>query len=393
MTPLPPRILIAPDSFKGSLSAQDAALAIAEGLRQAMPAAVTRCIPMADGGEGTLEALWPAGYQRQEVATQDALGRSIQGHYGLDASGRRAVVELAMASGLPQLRLSERDPLAASTEGTGLLLRRALETLGEGNKEALLCVGGSATTDAGTGLLRALGWRFLDSAGRDLAAGGAALIHLAQIVPPREASRTLLRDLTVNIACDVTNPLTGPQGAATVYGPQKGADPDQVRQLDSALEHFACVAVSSGAPDIRTVAGAGAAGGTAGGLLALLPAAGVTVRLQSGAALVAQANGLQTALQHERWDIVFTGEGQLDAQSSQGKVVAQVAQLAAQQGVPCVALCGRVQAGAVRTVGGLNAAFALASGPLSLTQSQQQAAPLLTAQAEQLGRFWQAARK
>lgn len=374
------KILIAPDSFKGSLGALEAAQAIARGLRSASDDIVAHCIPMADGGEGTLEALLGGGYTRVTAPTQDALGRGMLGHYGLDRLGRRVVVELAVASGLPQLLPQERQPLRAGTYGTGLLLQHALEQLGAGPKEVLLCLGGSATTEAGTGILHALGWGFLDAEGRALAAGGAALAGLAQIVAP---SNPLLAGLRLAIACDVTNPLTGAYGAAAVYGPQKGASPAQVALLDAALEHFAAVTQRCGGADVRQVAGSGAAGGTAGGLLALLPLVGVEGTLQSGAALVAWASGLEAALERP-WSLVITGEGSLDAQTSRGKVVAQVAALAQAAGVPCVALCGQVQPDAVRAVAGLSAAFALANGPLTLAESQQRAGELLSLQAEQL---------
>lgn len=377
-------MLIAPDSFKGSLKATEAAQAIERGIRQALPGAVTRLCPMADGGEGTLDALTAgAGYRLERCASSDPLGRPLSAHYALSETDRRAVVELAAASGLPLLSPAERDPLRASTRGTGEVILQAAGRLSAGG-EVLVCLGGSATTDGGAGILRALGLRFLDAEGRELPEGGAALRHLARV--DASGLRAEVRGLRFRLACDVTNPLTGPQGAAAIYGPQKGASPEQVSELDAALEQLARVTAAQTGRDPRTLSGGGAAGGCAAGLWSWLGAA-----VERGAPLVAEASGLCRALSTQPWDLLWTGEGRLDAQSSAGKVVSEVARLGEQHGVTVVALAGEVGENAALT--GLTAAFALARGPLSLAESQEKAAELLTLQAEQLTRLWAAGRQ
>ncbi|MFC6592982.1 glycerate kinase [Deinococcus lacus] len=374
------RILIAPDSFKGSLSAYAVAGAIARGVKRACPEADTVCVPMADGGEGTLEVFIRSGLARRSLTVADPLGRPVTAYYA--AGDNVAVVELAQASGLPLLEPTERNPRLSSTRGTGELLLAAAQELPAGG-ELLLCIGGSATNDAGSGLLSALGARFLDASGQELPAGGAALRRLDSI----DLSGLLphLSKLSIRVACDVDNPLLGPRGASTVFGPQKGAGAAEVAELEQALGQFADVVARQTGVQLHDLAGAGAAGGTAGGLHALLGAS-----LEPGVRLVAQLSGLERRLTAEDWDLVWTGEGSLDMQSAHGKVVSGVCGLALQRQLPVIALCGRVAAGAVDAVAGLQAAFALANGPLSPAESQAQAADLLTLQAEQLTRLWQA---
>ncbi|GHG02715.1 hypothetical protein GCM10017783_13720 [Deinococcus piscis] len=378
-------MLIAPDSFKGSLNASAVAVAIAAGVRVAAPHAEICCLPLADGGEGTLDVLSATGaFERRTLTVQDPLGRPVVGHYALSTQGnlsrQEAVIELAVASGLTLLHESELDPRRASTFGTGELLRAAAQELPPGSR-VLLCVGGSATNDAGTGLLQALGARFLDASGDPLAPGGAALSRLDRIdlsgVPQQ------VQALNIEVACDVTTPLVGPQGASAVFGPQKGATPSVVAELDRGLTRFADVVERQLGVALHQLPGAGAAGGTAGGLHALLKA-----RLSPGAALVAAASGLTRRIQQESWDLIWTGEGSLDPQSAQGKVVSEVAALAGPRGFPVVALAGRVVPGTLALLPGLTAMFALADGPLSLRESQARAAELLSHQAEQLTRLY-----
>ena len=338
-------IAIAPDSFKGALSAEGVARAIAEGLAASFPKAEFRLIPMADGGEGTVDA-WAAsaGATRIKVVVQDPLGRPVKAEYAFEASSRTAVIEMAAASGLPLLAPGERNPLATSTYGTGELVRDALD---RGARHVILGIGGSATNDGGAGVAAALGARLLDARGRELPPGGAALARLAKIdlscLDPRVAKTCF------EAACDVTNPLCGPSGASAVYGPQKGATPKDVKTLDAALRHFAEVAATT--PGIAKRAkpeapGAGAAGGLGFGLMAFCGA-----KLRSGVKIIAESVGLRERL--EGCDLAITGEGRLDAQTMNGKTPAGVAKVAKRAGVPCIAICGCVGEGyeAVHKVG------------------------------------------
>ncbi|MUN37743.1 glycerate kinase [Actinomadura litoris] len=371
------RVVVAPDSFKGSLTARDACAAIAAGVRRAAPAARVRAVPMADGGEGTLDCFLGArGGRRVEVAATDPLGRPVTARYGLSGEGTSAVVELAAASGLPLVEDVPPDPLGAATTGTGALVADAVR---RGAREVLVCVGGSASTDGGAGLLSALGFRFLDASGAELPPGGAALARLAAIDDadvPAEVRATRFR-----VACDVTNPLTGPSGAAAVFGPQKGAAPAQVRELDAALTRFADVLADRYGVRVHDLPGAGAAGGACGGLAGALGA-----EPAPGAALVAAAVGLPAALAGA--DLVITGEGRVDGQSASGKVVSAVAALARERGVRAVALAGGV-AGPLDGLHalGLTAAFSLADGPRALDELRSEAAPLLSALADQVVRL------
>src|SRR5690606_10545855 len=328
----PMRVVVAPDSFKGSLPAARACEAIAAGVRRAAPGAEVAAVPMADGGEGTLDCFLAArGGEVVEIAATDPLGRPVKARYALSGDGRSAVVELAAASGLTLVEDVPRDPVNAATTGTGELVADAVR---RGAREVLVAVGGSATTDGGSGLLRALGVRFLDARGEDLPPGGAALARLARIddagVPPE------VRAARFRVACDVTSPLVGPEGAAAVFGPQKGASPGQVRELDAALTVFADVLARDRGVRVHDLPGAGAAGGTCGGLVGVLGA-----EPSHGAPLMAEITGLPAAL--DGADLVITGEGRVDGQSAAGKVVSAVAALARERGVPAVALAGGVE--------------------------------------------------
>ncbi|WP_067465297.1 glycerate kinase [Actinomadura macra] len=371
------RVVIAPDSFKGSLSAAAVCAAIEAGVRRAAPAADVVAVPMADGGEGTLDCFLAArGGVPVEVAATDPLGRPVTARYALSGDGSSAVVELAAASGLPLVEDVPPDPLGASSTGTGELIADAVR---RGARDVLVCVGGSASTDGGAGLLGALGMRFLDVSGGGLPPGGAALARLERIDDsgvPAEVRATRVR-----VACDVTNPLVGPSGAAAVFGPQKGATPAQVRELDAALTRFADVLAARSGVRVHDLPGAGAAGGTCGGLVAALGA-----EPAPGAALVAEAVGLPAALTGA--DLVITGEGRVDGQSAGGKVVSAVATLASERGVPAVALAGGVAGplGGLHELG-LTAAFSLADGPRTLDELKSEAAPLLAALADQVIRL------
>jgi len=323
------KIVVAPNSFKGSLSASQAAAAIARGVRAALPDADVLEIPVADGGEGTVEALVSArkGIYRS-VEVEGPLGDPVQATYGVIDDGRTGVVELASASGLTLIPADKREPRKTSTYGFGQLLNAVR---GQGVGSIIAGIGGSATNDGGAGMAQALGYRFLDTTGRDLPRGGAELARLERI--DAAAFDAGWRSISVMVACDVTNPLTGPQGASYIYGPQKGADERAVRELDQALAHLAEIIERDLGRRVADVPGAGAAGGAGAGLIAFLDA-----RLVPGAPLVVDASGFDRALPGAR--LVITGEGRVDGQTAFGKAPGEVAKRARAAGIPTLLLAG-----------------------------------------------------
>jgi glycerate kinase len=323
------KIIVAPNSFKGSISATQAAIAIANGVREVFPDAEVVEIPVADGGEGTVEALVSAHNGTYEwVNVEGPLGDPVLASYGLIDSGKTAVVELASASGYVLVSAAARDPRKTSTYGFGQLLEAARKA---GVETLIAGIGGSATNDAGAGMAQALGYRLLDRAGRELPRGGAALQTLERI--DGSGLNSGWRSVRVMVACDVTNPLTGPEGASYVYGPQKGADPITVAALDRALGHFAEVIERELGKRVADIPGAGAAGGTGAGLMAFLDA-----KLVPGAALVVGASGFDRAL--DGADMVITGEGRVDSQTAYGKAPGEIARRAQAVGVPAALIAG-----------------------------------------------------
>ena len=322
------RILIAPDKFKGTLSAVEVAEAMRRGALRALPGASVELCPVADGGDGTAETLCEAlGGTRSVAVVSGPLGAPLEAPLYLLDDGR-VVIEMAQASGLALLE-GKKDPLRTSSFGTGELLGAALEqALGEG--EVLIAIGGSASTDGGTGAAHARGWRFLDAAGSDLEPGGGALVDLAAIEPPQE-----IRRATITGFSDVDNPLLGPSGAARVFGPQKGASPAEVELLERGLGTLAGRIAQDLDIDVGSISGGGAAGGMGAGLVAFF--GGV---LKPGFEALAEAVALREAL--ARADLVLTGEGSLDEQSLAGKAPVGVARMAAEAGVLCLAISGRV---------------------------------------------------
>jgi glycerate kinase len=334
-------VVVAPAPFKGALPAAAAARAIAAGVRLAAPGVETRVVPVADGGEGTLDALVAAGGgRRRPVTVSDPLGRPVEAAIG-ELPGGLAVVELAQASGYELLRPQERDPEATGTWGTGELIRAALDL---GARRIIVGLGGSATTDGGLGLARALGIRALDADGHALEGRGADMARVASIDLSGRDPR--LDDTAIQVACDVDNPFHGLRGAARVFGPQKGASPAAVARLDAGLARLAEVIAHTTGRDLQDLPGAGAAGGAAGGLAALLGA-----ELTPGAPLVLDAVRLSERLAGAA--LCITGEGRLDETSLAGKAPASVAAACGAAGVPCVALCGEVALGpgAIRRAG------------------------------------------
>jgi glycerate 2-kinase len=319
------RIVIAPDSFKGSLDADRVATAIAAGIARVLPEAELVLRPVADGGEGTVAAALRAGYSPLQVRVSGPDGRPVDATIAVD--GGTAVVELATAAGLG---LAPPAPLSATTRGVGQLIAAALD---HGARRIVLGIGGSATTDGGAGMLRALGVRLLDTDGADVPPGGGGLALLDRVdatgLDPRLAGAELV------VASDVDNPLTGPTGAASVFAPQKGASPGEVAALDAALVRYAAVLARDLGAEVADVPGAGGAGGTAAGALA------IGARLTSGAALVCDLVGLDGVLAGA--DLVITGEGALDSQTLHGKAPAEVNARARAAGVPCLAFAGVVR--------------------------------------------------
>ena len=376
------KIVIAPDSFKESLSAAGVASALARGLRQALPAAEIRECPLGDGGEGTLDAVLAAtGGEVREARVTGPLGEPVTARWGWLAEQCTAFVEMASASGLELVPRARRDVRVATSHGTGELLCAALDA---GAERLVLAIGGSATNDGGAGVLQALGVRLLDAQGQALAPGGAALASLASLdltgLHPRLAA------VEVVIAADVDNPLCGPQGASQIFGPQKGASPEQVRELDAALAHFATVTATTLGRDVSEQPGAGAAGGVGFAALAFLQAT-----FRPGIEVVAELVGLEEALQGA--DLAVTGEGRLDGQTLRGKTPAGVLRLAQRHGVPVVAVAGSLGEGYEALYQqGLAAAFSLVPGPLSLEEALAQAEGLLERTARDIGRLWQAAK-
>jgi len=366
--------LIAPDSFKGSLSAPQAARAIASGLKRALPQVATRELPLADGGEGSAETLRAAlGGERVEVGVQDPLGRSVRACYVLLDGGRVAAIEVAQASGLTRLNPDGRDPLRASSYGTGELLSHALD---RGVEAIWVGLGGSATVDGGLGLACALGARGVDDKGQDVPPNGRGLVDLDGLDLRRLDPR--LQHVQVVALCDVDNTLCGPQGAR-LFMAQKGADAALSAQLDAALARWAQVLLACTGRDVAALQGAGAAGGLGAGLAALLGA-----ELVSGAQFVLEHSGFERVLAETY--LVVTGEGRVDEQTAHGKLVAAVAQCAKRHGVPVVVLCGSKGEDLQALYDmGVDAVFSIIQHPCDETQALERAAAWLEEGAYSLG--------
>ncbi|MEB0000278.1 MULTISPECIES: glycerate kinase [unclassified Cryobacterium] len=373
------KFVLAPDSFKESMTAAEAVAAMERGIRSVFPDAVCVAVPMADGGEGTADALVAAlGGTLVAAEVPDALGRMVPARYGYVAAEELAIIEIAAAAGIHLVAVADRDPRIASSFGVGRLITDALD---RGARRFIVGLGGSVTNDGGAGMLRALGARLLDFDGAELPDGGAALAHLARIdlsgFDPRLAGATF------RIACDVTNPLLGLSGASQVFGPQKGADESAVAELDAALGVFASVVLATTGREVATVAGAGAAGGLGAAFLAFFDST-----MQRGVDVVMEAAHLSESMAGA--DFVFTGEGSIDAQTLGGKTPLGVAETAARHGVPVIAFAGRVGEGAealyehgfaalVPIVPGVcTLAEALAAGAANLEQAVATTCRLLT---------------
>lgn len=366
------RVVVAPNALKGSLTAFQAADAIARGVKAADQTAEIRALPIADGGDGTSAVLRAAcAGTTKETVVADPLGRPVRASYGLLDGGRTAVLDVATASGLALLDAHERDPLVATSRGTGKLVSAALDA---GAETVILGVGGSATVDGGAGLLAALGIGLLDEGGMPIPSGGAGLARLARIDLSR--AHPALSRVQLRVACDVNSPLLGPYGAARLFGPQKGASPEAALELEQNLSHFADVIARTTGRDVREVTSGGAAGGIAAGLFGVLGAT-----LEPGVDLVLDAVGFDAALLDA--DLVITAEGLLDRQSLQNKGPCGVARWAKRRNVPVIALAGGI-ADDVRAADFPDFAgmFSICSRPMALEEAMARASELLTTATE-----------
>lgn len=368
------KIIVAPGAFKHSLTARAAAEAIAAGLRRSGLEAELHLLPIADGGNGTLDAFLAGGGERVAVTVEDPVGRPVEAAFALLPDGRTAVIEMALASGLELLDARQLDPLRASTYGTGQLLRAALD---RGVTRVIVGMGGSATVDGGAGCAQALGVSLLDAYGVELPRGGGGLDRLFVIDPQRLDPRW--RSVEVLIASDVTNPALGAAGAAAVFGPQKGAAPEQVALLERSLTHFFRAVRDQLGVDVRATPGGGAAGALSAGLMAF-----VGGRIESGIDLVLAYSGFSALLAGA--DLVITGEGRMDGQTVHGKGPIGAALRARQHGVPTVALVGSLELDdqALHRAG-VQAALPIVSGPMPLERALDDAADLLERAALRLG--------
>ncbi|HNV34934.1 MAG TPA: glycerate kinase [Bacillota bacterium] len=377
------KIVLAPDSYKGCLTAVQVCNALETGIRRFLPEAEIVKVPMADGGEGTVQSLVDASDGRiVDVTVYDPLGRKIKSFFGIMGGGKTAVIEMAAASGLPLLRMGERSPRTASTRGTGDLINAALN---EGCTRIIMGIGGSATNDGGRGMAEALGARFLDKEGKPLSSpGGGALADLDRIDISGLDSRVARTEFVV--ACDVDNPLTGPRGASAVYGPQKGATPADVEFLDAALANYARAVKEQLGLDVNDMPGAGAAGGLGAGLVAFCNA-----KLRRGAEIVVDATRLVEKCFGA--DLVITGEGRTDFQTKFGKTPMGVAKAAKLHDIPVILISGALATGARDMYGvGVDALFAIPNAPITLETSLKEAPSLLADAAENVVRTFVSAR-
>lgn len=376
------KIVIAPDSFKESMSALEAAEAIEKGFEKSFPEAEFLKIPMADGGEGTVNSLIDAtkGKKIKKKVT-GPLGTPVEAFYGLTGDGKTAVIEMAAASGLHLVPKKNRNPLDTTTKGTGQLIKAALD---DGVEHIIIGVGGSATNDGGAGMAQALGVKLLDKNGEQIGYGGGNLGQLSTIdladLDPRIAVTA------IDIACDVDNPLTGDRGAAAVFGPQKGATPDMVKLLDRNLGHYSEIIKKELRKDVSDISGAGAAGGLGAGLLAFLNG-----KLRRGVDVVIEAARLEKAM--EGASLVITGEGKIDQQTSYGKTPMGVAKLARKLGIPVIGIAGAVVEDRHEEKYGetkaelFDAVFSIAPGPVTLDEAMTNAVSYTEKVAENISKL------
>ena len=371
------KILVAPQEFKGSISALSVAEAAKVGVLRVFPKSEVVLCPVADGGDGTLETLVEvSGGEVRTCNVRNPIGETITAQWGAMGDGVTAVIEMARTSGLALLSLDERDPLNASTFGLGQAI---LEALNEGFRNFIVGIGGSATNDAGAGMAQALGATLLDSEGRSIGSGGAALANLRSIDVSKMDPR--IEGSHFMVACDVSNPLTGAEGASAVYGPQKGATPAMVAELDNALLNFADIVKKDIGKNVSGISGAGAAGGLGAGMLAFMGA-----ELKAGVDIVLETVRLKEKLAGV--DLVITGEGGMDFQTVYNKAPIGVARIAAELNIPTVAIAGLLgQNFTVVHDHGIRAATSIVDGPITLEESSERASELISNSVEESLRF------
>lgn len=371
------KIVIAPQAFKGSISALEAAAAMREGVLRVVPDAEVVMVPVADGGDGTLETLIEGSNGRiHEIEVTGPLGERRVVEWGAMGDGATAVLEMARTSGLALVPEERRNPLVATTYGLGEAMRHAM---GSGYRRFIVGIGGSATNDAGAGMAQALGVRLLDESGNELEPGGAALAKLHRI--DMSSLDEVVNECEFLVACDVNNPLTGPTGASAIYGPQKGATPEMIRELDAALSHFADIVVRDIGVEVSDVAGAGAAGGLGGGLIAF-----VGGQIRAGVDIVLDTVGLDDYLTD--CNLVITGEGSMDHSTIYNKAPVGVAARAKRLGIPVVGISGSLGSGFQDVHDyGIDGLSAITSGPMTLDEASQRAGELITNTAEQVMRL------
>lgn len=354
------KIIIAPDSFKGSLTSMEVATAIEEGIKKIIPDCEIVKIPIADGGEGTMDTLVSAlRGERVSVRTHDPLIRPIKVEYGLVNDGKTAVIEMAVASGITLLNKEEQNPSTTSTFGTGEIIKDALE---KGCRSFLIGIGGSATNDAGTGMLRALGYRFLDKNEKEIEGIGKNLQSINTI--DKSGIMPELKEAEFKIACDVNNPFSGPNGAAYIFAKQKGADKQMVKDLDNGLESFRKLIEKENKTDLNAIPGTGAAGGLGGGFIAFLNA-----QLKPGIEIVLDAVGFEKHLQNA--DLVITGEGKLDKQTAMGKAASGILDAAKKHNIPVIAIGGSIEDIEILIERGFASLFSILSVPTSTEEAMK----------------------
>ena len=371
------KILVAPQEFKGSISALSASEAAKNGILRVFPDAEVVLCPVADGGDGTLETLVEvSGGEVRTCSVQNPIGETIQAQWGAMGDGVTAVIEMARTSGLALLSLDERDPLNASTYGLGQAISEALN---EGFRKFIVGIGGSATNDAGAGMAQALGANLLDDRGNTISFGGAALSNLQTVDISNMDSR--IKESKFLVACDVSNPLTGEEGASAVYGPQKGATPEMVQRLDDALTNFATVVKKDLKKDVSEMSGAGAAGGLGAGMMAFMGA-----ELKAGVDIVLDTVNLRDKLSSV--DLVITGEGGMDFQTIYNKAPIGVARIASEHNIPTIAIAGLLGSNfKIVHEHGIRAATSIVNGPITLEEASDRAFELISDSVEESLRF------
>ncbi|MCK4257863.1 MAG: glycerate kinase [Halanaerobiales bacterium] len=371
------KILIATDSFKGSLTAREVGESLERGLKKANPRFSIHILPMADGGEGTVESLVDSTAGRiVKKSVTGPLGERVDAFFGILGNEKTAVIEMSAASGLPLVPNDKRNPLKTTTFGTGELIKAALD---EGCRDLIIGIGGSATNDCGVGMVQALGGHFLDVDSNEVGYGGGELqrIHTIDL----SGLDTRLLETTIQVACDVENPLYGKNGAAYIYGPQKGATPEMVEELDTGLRHIGMLIQQTLGISVGNFPGAGAAGGLGAGLMAFLKA-----ELKCGIDIVTEASKIEEII--PEMDIVITGEGKIDLQTIYGKTPIGVAKVAKKFKIPVIGIAGTLGDGAEMVYEhGIDALFSIINAPMTLEQAMEKSESLLVQLGENVGRL------